>query len=98
MKIRKIFLIILVLLLIGISFFTFTQSKKEEKKAITKTVNIEEVLRTEAYAYLPKEAKDYIREVYNESGQLLLTEKNKTGSQPYLNPEYVEYLTSNKED
>ena len=58
---------------------------------------INNVLKQEAYAYLPVEAKDYIKDIYNETGEVILTEKNKEENVPYLNPKYVVYLQlSNK--
>ena len=53
---------------------------------------IEKILKTESYAYLPKEAQNYIKDVYEETGEILLTEKNKEVNEPYLNPNYVTYL------
>ncbi len=91
-----IFIGILLLIVISISFFNL-KSTNNDKKQIAKVVNIEEVLRTESYTYLPKEAKDYIREVYNETGVILHTEKNKEENEEYLNPSYIEYL-KRKED
>ncbi len=68
--------------LIGVfSFITFNNSNK-----------IERILKTESYAYLPKAAQNYIKEVYEETGEILLTEKNKEVNEPYLNPNYVTYL------
>lgn len=55
--------------------------------------NIDKVLESSAYNYLPKEAKNYIKSVYEETGEILLTEKNKKENEEYLNPAYVDYLT-----
>lgn len=60
--------------------------------------NIEYVLETEHYSYLPLEAKNYIKEVYKESGEIVLTEKNKEENKPYLNPDYVEYISLPQEE
>lgn len=54
---------------------------------------INKVLETEAYAYLPSEAKDFVKSVYEDTGELVLTEKNKEENNPYLNPDYINYLT-----
>ena len=54
---------------------------------------IDTVLSNEYYSYLPVEAKDYIKDVYEETGTIIYTEKNKKRNVPYLNPTYVEYLT-----
>lgn len=56
------------------------------------TNNIEYVLKTDSYNYLSNAAKDYIRDVYEETGVILLTEKNKVVNKEYLNPSYVYYL------
>lgn len=58
--------------------------------------DINYILKSESYAYLPKEAQNYIKEVYEKTGEVLLTEKNKENNKPYLNPDYVEYLNSNE--
>ena len=60
-------------------------------------VYINYVLAKSDYAYLPKEAQEYIRDVYNTTGEVMLTEKNKKEKMPYLNPIYVDYLTYNEE-
>ena len=60
--------------------------------------NIDMILNTEDYSYLPNEAKEYIKTIYNETGEVLLTEKNKEEGKPYLNPKYVVYLTLNEEE
>ena len=54
---------------------------------------IDKILETVNYSYLPKEAKNFVKEVYEETGEVILTEKNKEVSVPYLNPNYVYYLT-----
>ena len=50
------------------------------------------ILSKQSYAYLPKEAKEYIEKVYDETGEVVKTEKNKENNEPYLNPKYIEYL------
>ncbi len=72
-------------------------SNKSNSAKLAKEINIEEVLRTDAYSYLPAEAKDYIRKVYNETGKILLTEKNKEDYKDYLNPEFIKYLQDKKD-
>ena len=54
--------------------------------------NINNILESKSYSYLPKEAKNYIKNVYENSGKIVLTEKNKKEDKPYLNPKYIEYL------
>ena len=80
---KRIFLLVtFVLLVVGV--FGFMRYYNNTK--------IERVLKTESYAYLPKAAQNYIKEIYEETGKIVLTEKNKEENQPYLNPEYVKYL------
>ena len=55
-------------------------------------IDINEILETNSYSYLPKEAKTYIKDVYEKTGEVILTEKNKEENVPYLNPQYVTYL------
>ena len=62
------------------------------------TKEIEYVLESKSYSYLPAEAKNYIKDVYDESGEIILTEKNKENNKPYLNPEYIEYLELSEEE
>ena len=90
MKNKKylILAIALVLILFG-SILQLSNTNSLKKKKI---VNIEEVLLSPNYSYLPEPAKDYIREYYHETGEVLLTEKNKEEDKNYLNPQYIEYL------
>ena len=53
---------------------------------------ITSVLKQESYSYLPLNAKEYVQQVFEETGEVLLTEKNKKENVPYLNPEYITYL------
>ena len=66
--------------------------------SIRKTIYINTVLSQKSYSYLPTEAKEYIKEVYEETGEVILTEKNKEENKLYLNPQYVEYLTYSEEE
>ena len=63
---------------------------KNNKQSITT------ILSRKDYAYLPREAKEYVKRVYEETGDLIHTEKNKEDGEPYLNPDYVEYLKNDK--
>ena len=47
---------------------------------------------SEEYSYLPEEAKEYVTEAYEATGEVILTEKNKKKNQVYLNPDYIAYL------
>lgn len=58
----------------------------------SKSKNIEKVLSSKYYSYLTENAKDYVEQVYKETGEIPLTEKNKEDNQPYLNPDYIDYL------
>ena len=71
-------------MILGISLFVFNNKNAD--------VDIEEVLKTSAYSYLSSNAKDYIKNYYNQTGEVLLTEKNKVEGKAYLNPDYIEYL------
>lgn len=59
---------------------------------------IERILMKSDYSYLPKEAQNYIKDVYEETGEVVLTEKNKKENIPYLNPLYVAYLSMSDEE
>lgn len=85
MKRKVVYLIILL-----ISIFGLVSGSKEE-------IKIERVLNSSEYKYLPKNAKRIIEEVYNETGEIILTEKNKRENEPYLNPAYVDYLEMDEE-
>ena len=51
-----------------------------------KEFKINSILSSEDYNYLPKQAKNYIKEVYEKTGNIILTEKNNEKDEPYLNP------------
>ena len=63
-----------------------------------KDINIDKILDSKNYSYLSLEAKAYLRGYYEETGEILLTEKNKKENVPYLNPQYVEYLSLSNEE
>jgi hypothetical protein len=84
-KIKVLIFLIIIILIIGISNY-----KSEDY--ITK------VLKTSNYSYLPKEAKNFIKDGYYLTGSLILTEKNKKDNMPYLNPSFIEYLTMSSEE
>lgn len=88
-KIKRNIIIVLSLLIIptGVIYFNFKNNNLDKNEYIQK------VLKGDAYSYLPEEAKDYIEKVYEETGNVLFTEKNKIENVPYLNPKYVEYLS-----
>ena len=75
-----IFIFVLTLSLSGIFIYNYIN------------VDIEKVLEKEEYSYLPKDAKEYVKEAYEATGEVILTEKNKKKNQVYLNPDYVNYL------
>jgi len=91
MKNRKkiLFLLVLIIGVIG-SILFFTNQKRE--------LTIDEILKTDDYNYLSGNVKDFIKEHYEETGELYLTEKNFKDNEAYLNPSYIEYLDSNDKD
>ena len=86
MKKKRLIIILLIffLVIVGVSINILNMPEEE--------FDIEKVLETKEYAYLSDNAKDYIRNYYNETGEVLLTEKNKEEGKGYLNPDYVSYL------
>ena len=56
------------------------------------------VLKSDAYLYLSNEVKEYIEDVYEKTGEIVLTENNKQDNKPYLNPQYIEYLNLSEEE
>ncbi|MGN1353181.1 MAG: hypothetical protein ACI4WF_03835, partial [Bacilli bacterium] len=87
---RKIlFLFVLIIGVVG-SILFFTNQKRE--------LTIDEILKTDAYNYLSDNVKDFIKEHYEETEELYLTEKNFKDNEAYLNPSYIEYLDSTNKD
>lgn len=86
----------LCVILVFVAILTAFLSFKNEFFDNNKESDIDIVLKSKAYAYLPEEAKDYIKKVYEETGEILLTEKNKQNNKPYLNPSYIDYLVSDE--
>lgn len=89
---KKVILFTIFLLVVGafLSFKTFNNFKNKSE--------IEKILSSKDYSYLPFEAKKFVTNYYDETGIILLTEKNKVDNVPYLNPEYVKYLELSPED
>ena len=83
MKMRKKTLLSIVFLVIVATLFALGYKA---------SFSIDRVLESEAYSYLPKNAKNYIKKYYEDTNQVLLTEKNKKENTPYLNPRYIDYL------
>ena len=92
---RIIPMLILFICISSIFIITLIHNSKKPTVGL-KNINIEEILKTEAYSYLPEKAKNYIRETYENEGVIILTEKNKEENVEYLNPSYVEYLTNSE--
>ena len=88
MKKRKITIVFfsIILLILSIVYIGTMIFKKS-------TQNIEVILNGQYYSYLPLEAKEYIKDIYEETGKVILSEKNKIVNKPYLNPDYIEYLS-----
>ncbi len=80
-------------ILVSIIIFSITIVISNGVLKLQKETSIDTILAGENYSYLPVEAKDYIKQVYEETGEVILTEKNKEENVPYLNPSYVSYLT-----
>lgn len=59
---------------------------------------IELILQTDAYNYLPEVAKQFVRENYEKSGYVFPTEKNRQAGNLYLNPDYIKYLEMSDEE
>ncbi len=60
--------------------------------------SITKILESDSYSYLSNEAKEYVKTVYEETGEVVLTEKNKKENEPYLNPSFIEYLSASEEE
>ena len=89
LKNRKVIL----LLILAITFLISPNFSKDNK--VTK---IDNVLKNKYYSYLPAESKEFVKDVYEVTGEVVLTEKNKKDGKPYLNPKFVTYLSmSDKE-
>lgn len=82
-NIKKLILVVVLVLFVSLGIFGIKYLKDTK---------IDRVLKTESYSYLPVEAQNYIKEIYEETGEIILTEKNKIEEVPYLNPAYVEFL------
>lgn len=85
---RRLLLVIIFFVIVGIVGYCL----------IPKHTDIQEVLKTKEYDYLPVEAKNYIEKIYEIGGEVPYTEKNKKENTPYLNPQYIEYLTLSDEE
>ena len=74
-KIVSIFVIGLIFVITAILFIY--KKDKQDMSVSKKQTYIDTVLSQKEYAYLPNEAKNYIRLNYEETGEIILTEKNK---------------------
>ncbi len=73
--------------------FGFGIIKREQKLN-----DINYLLETKSYSYLSSNVKEYIKNYYEETGDILLTEKNKKTNEPYLNDDFISYLDSDSKD
>ena len=89
-NIRKLVLVLVLVLFVSLCTFVTINTFKKSK--------IDKVLETSSYSYLPKEAKNFIKEVYEKTGEVVLTEKNKKSNAPYLNTQYIAYLELSEEE
>lgn len=92
-KSKKLFLLLIVVFIVLSAIVINGRYLKKSK-----IDNIDKVLQSESYKYLSAPAQNYIKEVYEETGEILLTEKNKVENEYYLNPEYVNYLDLPEEE
>ena len=81
------FLIVITLILV---IFIGRRHYNTEQK-----IDINEVLSSESYSGLSIKVKKYIEDVYNNTGEVMLLEENKKYNEPYLNPDYIDYLEGN---
>ena len=96
MKKLAVFNLIINTLLIFM-YVQFEPKKEEKPKFISRVGEKQELdINSEEYNYLPEEIKEYIQNEYNETGNIILTEKNKIEGESYLNPEYVKYIKKEK--
>ena len=89
MKYKKLFLIIIISIVLVYSNSAYQKYKANK---------INRIIESKSYSYLPREAKNYIKKVYEETGEVILTEKNKKENTPYLNPKYVKYIALSQEE
>ena len=89
-RVRIISFVLIMFLFLSLFIYKFSNSSN--------SVNIDNILNSNAYSYLPKSSKKYIKEVYEKTGNIIYTEKNKELNKPYLNPLYVTYLEYSEEE
>ena len=88
-KYLKVFSLIFIIILLTVFSTNFSTTAKR--------IKINKVLKTEAYTYLPKTVQEIVKDTYLETGNIVLTEKNKKEYEPYINPKYLAYLELNDE-
>ena len=91
-KFKILLLIFIAIIIVGGCVF----SKKMNK--MRKSIYINSILSQKSYSYLSNDAKDYIKKIYEDTGEVILTEKNKEDNKPYLNPDYIQYLELSDEE
>ena len=84
---KKIFAVIFVVMLVVTCGYFWQSNNKNSKDYINK------ILAKSDYSYLSANTKEYIKRVYEKTGEIILTEKNKKDNTPYLNPDYDNYLS-----
>lgn len=77
----------------SIVIFCFVLNYKESSKS-----NIKNIFAEDDYSYLSPVVLEYIENAYDETGEVILTEKNKKENEPYLNPLYIKYLEMSDEE
>jgi uncharacterized repeat protein (TIGR02543 family) len=85
-KLKKKIILLLFIITIITSCLFYNYKNNSNKEYIDK------VLSTSSYSYLSKDVKKIIKDIYEETGEVILTEKNKVTKEPYLNPDYISYI------
>ncbi len=91
-KSKRLILSSIIFIMIGATIFCI------KSLSTTKEKQIEEILKTDSYSYLPQDAKNLVKQSFLENDILILTEKNQQEDQPFLNPKYIEYLEMSDEE
>ncbi len=96
---KYLFAVIFVLMIsFAGAFLIFNLSPNEKKSEPKKQLTIDEVLEEDSYKNLSFNAKEFIKEYYEETGEILLTKDLAKPGEEYLNPDYIEYLDSDTKE
>ena len=86
---KRSLLIVSLLIIIFATIFLFINSNNN---IVKKELTIDEVLETESYSKLSSNVKQFIKDYYEETGEILKTEDNAKQGEAFLNPNYIDYL------